>query len=83
MTLEEWLDDWLATRPPSVQALAREFPPGCCLQFADGERRYVCGYTEDDILIVSRISFVDNWEGAMMTKEYLDAALLRDGEVKQ
>lgn len=47
--LEEAWAEWVASRPPSVQALCREFPLRTVFPF------YLVGYTESDEVLVSPI----------------------------
>ena len=68
---------WLKTRPHCVQDLAREFPPMTRV-LVDGVMLRVFGYTEDDMLIVSRVNPVEDYDGAMEAKELLCAKHLRD-----
>ena len=37
---------WLATRPPAVQELLREFPPSARFELDDGSIAYMIGCTE-------------------------------------
>jgi hypothetical protein len=55
----DW-EEWLLSRPPSVQKIAREFPAG--LRFLDPGlgSLWLIGYTEDDELILTRTNpFLD------------------------
>jgi hypothetical protein len=54
---------WLETRPECVKSLAQEFPPGTSLD-VDGVVHYVVGYTENDMLLISRVDPYDDYDGA-------------------
>jgi hypothetical protein len=76
--------EWVVSRPASIQALIREFPPGCVITDHDDDDWYVLGYTEDDRLII--VPFWpwpghDRYERALAAKRYAHAAHLRDGSV--
>jgi len=56
-------EDWLASRPASVQALAKRFPiPGRII--IDGTAHYILGYSEPDGLILSPINPGIDYHGA-------------------
>lgn len=44
--------EWVATRPPSVQALCERFPPDRLYRIKDGHRVTVLAYGEDDTIRV-------------------------------
>lgn len=73
---ESALDHWLATRPESVQRLAREFPLGTVIEH-EGERLHLLGWTEGDMLIVSPHDPATSYSQAMSTRVYLCAAHVR------
>ena len=74
--LENTWEAWLGTRPAAVQQLAQEFPLGSHWHVA-GQVLYLLGYTEDDCLLVSPIDPAVDYQGALITKEYLHAAHVR------
>jgi hypothetical protein len=57
MTIESYdsLKAWLASRPESVQRLAREFPLDSMFN-VNGQMYYLLGYTEQDVLILTPIN---------------------------
>lgn len=69
-------EEWLASRPPSVQALVAEFPLGTALEH-EGGMLYLLGYTEGDMLIFSPINPSDNYDAANANKVYICANHLR------
>jgi hypothetical protein len=75
-------EDWLATRPPKVRALAQEFPVGLVLEDEDGCQLHVIGYTEQDHLIVSPVSPDLDYHAALASRCYLCAAHVRAGLVR-
>jgi hypothetical protein len=74
-------EDWLATRPPSVRALAREFPVGTILDIA-GERTFVIGYTESDMLILSPTDPTVDYHTAIADRLYVCARHVRAAMVR-
>lgn len=68
----EW-EQWLATRPPHVARVARQFPPGVVLEHA-GETLYLLGYNETDtdavMLIFSTINPFEDYEAARRLMEH-------------
>jgi hypothetical protein len=80
---QEQFDDWLATRPDSVQKLAKEFPLGTTFQFAgeEGPTLHLIGYTENDWLIVSRVDPFQDCEAARLVSEYLYVPAVREAMV--
>jgi hypothetical protein len=68
-----FMEKWIASRPPSVQALARRFPVGEVVQISDDPVRYILGYTENEMLIVSQTDPRVDYDKAVATKEYLCA----------
>lgn len=73
------MDDWVASRPPEIRALVAEFRPGLAVS-VDGERHYVIGYNEGDMLIVSPINPCVDYDGALADKVYVCAAHFREEE---
>lgn len=78
MNRDEAMRAWLATRPESVRRLAAEFPLGSSFA-VDGERLYLLGYTEEDMLIVSPVDPAVDYDGANASKKYLCASHCRCG----
>src|SRR5215472_7590828 len=79
------LKDWVKTRPPVVQALAAEFPPGCVVTDPQGDDWYVMGYGEPDHVIL--VPFwpwpgEDRYARAMSERQVAHAAHLRDGSAR-
>lgn len=70
-------EEWLASRPECVQALAKEFPMHSRFQMGDGPILYLCGYTEDDHLIVSPLNPWEDYERAISERFYLCASRFR------
>lgn len=68
---------WIDSRPQAVKDLVAEFPPGLMVETDEG-RFYLLGYTENDRLIVSRISPSDDHEASVASREHLCAQHLRD-----
>lgn len=71
------IQEWIASRPPSVRALAAEFPLGSVIDETD----YVIGWTENDMILVSPIWLGYDYEAAMSGKRRVCAAHVRDGSV--
>ena len=75
---------WFESRPPKIQALIREFPPGTVLN-VEGERVYVVSYTEredDGVgLSVTPINPSVDYEGSLDFRRHLCLDHLRDGSV--
>ncbi len=69
-------DEWLASRPESVQKLIAEFPLGSVFNVKD-TTLYLLGYTENDMLIVSEVNPSVDYEGANENKKYLCAGHFR------
>lgn len=67
------VEEWLVGRHPVVAHLARAFPPGTPIRTPDGSIRYVCSYTEDERLGISRIDPCVDYDRAQQEKEYLCA----------
>ena len=44
---EQELEDWLATRPPAVAAVARRFPPTTCYRSTENRGHYLIGSYEE------------------------------------
>lgn len=74
-------DQWLATRPESVQKLAKEFPPGTAIE-VNGRKLYLLGYNENDMLIVSETWPGEDYKKANATKEYICASHVREGAMR-
>lgn len=62
-------EEWLATRPECVQELAKIFRPMDMVIFG-GAVYYVIGYTEDDMLIVSKTNPAEDYEKALVDREF-------------
>lgn len=73
---EEW-ESWVASRPPCVQALAREFPVGTMFIEPTGFA-WVIGYTEGDELILSRENPFVDWGRAVAARFYCDLDHVRE-----
>lgn len=70
------LERWLATRPESVRKLAAEFPLGTTF-LIKGERFYLLGYNENDMIIISKINPHEEYDEALANKEYVCAEHVR------
>lgn len=79
------LREWVRTRPPDVQKLAREFPAGIVITDQHGDDWYVMGYVEGDdaVLIVPEWPWPgsDRYDRVMAARQTIHAAHLRDGSV--
>lgn len=77
--MTDW-EEWLASRPESVQKLAREFPPGTVFRMPDSTMMHVIGYTENNGVIASTVDPIKDWDGAMnkKTQSVAHAHCLRD-----
>jgi hypothetical protein len=73
MSVEERYRKWLASRPPVVQALAEEFPAGSVFKREGFPDYYLLGWTENDLLIVSKIDPAMDYDGARACQEYMHA----------
>jgi hypothetical protein len=68
-------EEWIATNPPIVRDLMREYPPKTVI--IDGDKTfYVIGISEgatreECSLIVSRIDPSKNFEASVKSKEYI------------
>jgi hypothetical protein len=71
-TKEEQWEAWIASRPPCVQKLARQFPITTTVEI-DGTLHYLIGYTENNMLILTPINPVDDYEQAHAEKIYVCA----------
>lgn len=71
-TQKQW-QEWIESRPPSVQQLAAKFPPESKFVI-HGVRYYLLGYTEDEVLIVTKVNPALEYESAMESKEYVHAS---------
>lgn len=75
---------WLATRPPAVQALIREFPPGTLIQYADGSPfGFVASYLEsaDGLMVgISPHNPHEDYKASQAEKDFVCAEHLRDGQ---
>jgi hypothetical protein len=81
MTNSKAMQDWLATRPASVQKLAAEFPPRTIL-IVKGITMHVMGWTEGDDLLVSPVDPYFDYDRAYATRQRLCASHARSGEIK-
>lgn len=75
------LDDWIASRPPAIRALAKRFPVGDIF-LINGVGHFLIGYAEsekpgDEMLIVSPIDPTDDYEAAMAAKVHVCAKHFR------
>ncbi len=78
------LEKWLADRPESVKALAREFPPGTVfIGVPNNTRVYVLGYTENDVVICSRVNPAEDYAAATKkdNRLYMHADCIRTARV--
>jgi hypothetical protein len=71
------LASWIKSRPQCVQKLAAEFPLLTQLEFW-GEAHFVIGYTEDDMLILSPVSPLADWNNAMTLRKRTYAKHFRE-----
>lgn len=70
----EW-EEWLSSRPPDVQEVARRLPPGCALD-QGGMMLYLLGYQEQEGgvgLIMSPINPAVDYDGANDVRVYICA----------
>jgi hypothetical protein len=67
---------WLATRPPAVQALAREFPHRSQIVL-DHPRFWVVGWTTDGNVLLSRVDPAVDYDAALQQQIEWPAALRR------
>jgi hypothetical protein len=70
------IEEWLASRPACVQALAREFPVGSKLEI-HGTVMHLIGYTEADRLIVTPLNPRKDFAAAVAAQEYVCASHFR------
>jgi hypothetical protein len=66
----------IAAMAPSQQKLSREFPAGSIVIAPNGEEWYICGWTEDDSLLL-----IQEW-GRREGVQQLCASHVRNGEVE-
>lgn len=71
--------NWIASRPESVQKLAKDFPLGTRAGM-EGKTFYLIGYTEEDMLIFSEINPREDFDGAQENKVYVCAEHFRECE---
>jgi hypothetical protein len=71
------LEAWLASRPECVQNLAKEFPIGTTV-LLDGVEHYLLGYTENDMLVLSKINPCEFYDEAMENQIHMCAQHIRD-----
>lgn len=71
------LEEWLADRPPIIRELAYKYPPGTRFQ-RDGGIYWLVSYMEDGGIGVSQINPVDDYEGAVATKQEVCASCLEN-----
>jgi hypothetical protein len=79
--LKSQFEEWLKSRPASVQRLAHQFPPGSKL-LVDGKEHYVIGWTEDDFLVLSDVHPSENYDASVARKHHMCAAHVRSGETR-
>jgi len=72
--------EWLSTRPASVQALGKKFPPGTRFKGHHNEILYLVGYKEDGGLLVSATDPARDHKKAEATKEVLCACCVKKFE---
>jgi len=75
--LSKEFEEWLANRPPSVQALGRQFPIGSRIADFTGVVAHVIGYTESNEVIMSTVDPFTNYDAAVSQRFYVDAGVLR------
>lgn len=63
---------WVKSRPVCVQKLIKKFPPGSVV-ILDDVPHYLLGYTEGDMLILSKIHPVEDYAGARANTIYVCA----------
>jgi hypothetical protein len=66
-------EGWLASKPPHIVALAREFPLGSIFREPTGRTFHLVGYTDAGNLIVSEVDPFKDYDGAMAAKQFLCA----------
>ena len=73
---------WVASRPDCVKKLIEKYPLETHWRFSiDDEIFFLLGYTEDAMLIISRINPNVDYKNAMKNKEYLCAEHLTDHKI--
>lgn len=70
------LEEWIKSRPASVQALARKFPIGAVIKIDGDVDHYILGYNENDMIIITPIWPGDDYDAALAAKQYICAAHL-------
>lgn len=68
------IEEWLATRPESVQQLAKKYP----LLSTINNQWYVIGYTENDMLVISTIHPVQDYKLSIANRKYVCVEHLMD-----
>lgn len=75
ITREEGFALWLATRPPAVQALGKQFPIGTRFIGVNGRLLYLVGYSETGeggaVVKVSQIDPAVDYDGALASTQHL------------
>lgn len=61
------LEEWIVSRPPAVQVLARKYPPGTKFKIHEQEW-YVVGFTEQGQVQVSETDPKKDYEKAIKTR---------------
>lgn len=61
------LEEWIASRPPAVQVLARKYPPGTKFKIHEQEL-YVVGFSEQGHILVSETDPRKDYEKAVATR---------------
>lgn len=75
--LIEGFKAWYSSRPECVRKLMLEFPIGTSID-VEGKTFYLIGYTEDDMLIISPLTFFDHdYDEVLAAKTYLCASHVR------
>ena len=79
-SLADW-ERWVATRPETIQALIKEFPPMQKVELG-GVIHYVLGWREPDQIILSKFNPATSYSVAREAKVYLCAKHVRADFVK-
>lgn len=69
--------DWLATRPPVIQALAREFPINTYFVIG-GRHMHVLGWNEGDMVLLTPFHPAEDYDAARVACQHVHAQCLRD-----
>lgn len=74
---ERLFQEWLATRPPEIQKLAREFPPGSEVTVS-GKAYYVVSYADNDVIGITPFPPGSCFDLAIENRQHVHAKCLRE-----